>query len=120
VRGTRVTAEGAVLDRDAEGGGVVIDQARPVIAPLATRVGNRLALVNNGNAVVFDPNADLRAVAALPRVPLGIDILSFAAAPRETELGIVYTRVDPFAGNVTRVFFRVLSEPPPRRRALAR
>jgi len=142
VRATRISAEGAVLDRDAQGGGVVIEPGNTNDTPAvvaAARIGSRFALVirhfvftpltgvtvRTLSGLTFDPHLDLNSVAALPRVPLaattGNEALpTIAVASRGPLLAFAYSRIaDGEAGGVSRAFVRILSEPPPRRRASA-
>jgi hypothetical protein len=141
VRGTRVTAEGAVLDRDGTGGAVLLfptpQDAYPVLRDLSmTVVGGPkhfLLLLDHAaddftthvvtrfvDGLTLDPNQELTNLEALPRTTVfdvGDHVYSVLGAARGSTLGLAYTRSPQSASGVLRGFFRLYMEPIGRRRA---
>jgi hypothetical protein len=141
IRGTRVTSEGAVLDRDAIAGGVLLAAADPrqheFLHAAATAVGKQFALalkyqtsaadgpLVSVEGLAFDAHADLAAVRALKRAilsPAEDDAQrNVAVAGRGNALLAAYDHLDPDAGNVPRVFIREFGgDALPRHRAAGR
>jgi hypothetical protein len=139
VRGTRVTDEGAVSDRDPIYGGVLLAAAaKPTeiysLTPVVVGVGRRFALLLNRvtrvdslygatlEGVAFDARAaDLSFVPALPHTVIAPAASGYprnlAAASRGYTLATAYDLPTAEAGNVSRVVLRLFAEPIPRRRA---
>ena len=124
-RGTRVTAEGAVLDHAADGGGASFGAEEVILSRLQDRFLVLLRRFNHDDyfypvpsgidAALIDPTApQLKAVAfgAL----LGSEVQFWpAVTSRGSVLAVAYSRIeDGEAGGVERVFFRLLSSEPPR------
>lgn len=141
IRGTRVTAEGAVLDHDDAGGAVLLfptpPDAYPVLRDLSmTVIGGPkhfdLLFDHVANdftthvvtrfveGLTLDPNQELTNLEALPRrVLFDVDdhVYSLLGAARGSTLGLAYTRSPQSASGVLRAFFRIYAEPIGRRHA---
>jgi hypothetical protein len=138
-RGTRITAQGEVLDHDADSGGVLLDDTRSSDArAVPVNLAGRFALAirrkdDRGTSILsgvdFDAATDLKSVAALPRIELltyvndpeeGVNVPSFGLAAHGLAVGLSYNHLSTEAGNVPRTFFRFFSQPPTPRRRVTR
>jgi hypothetical protein len=124
-RGTRVSAEGAVLDRDAEGGGVGLSNAEMLIP---TAIKDRFGLLIRSSyygfvGITFDPVTDLTSVAKgrswmlLPASGEALQDVPVATVANGPFLGTVYRNYPAETGTVERVFLQISVDSPPRRRA---
>ena len=139
LRGRRVTAEGAVLDGDAEGSGADIPFPSGNLLTRTARaeaIGGQLAILIGRTTIdagfhpiddiweeiTFTPDMDLATAAVLPRMLLFHSAfpgaLNFAIAPRGTLLGVAYDHFgERDTADVSRVFFRLYGTAPHRRAA---
>jgi hypothetical protein len=116
VYGTRVTPEGAVLDRDADGGAAIVAQDDASLRVTPTAFRSRLVLLlGTRQAVIFSADTDLRTVPSLPRTTVSASGL-ISAAPRDELLALAYNRLglQPIGG-INRVFLQIYGEPSRRR-----
>ena len=133
IRGTRISTQGTVLDRNAQGGGVLLgrgnsslnDAMRAAPTPFDGRFALLLLHHQLGEVlwegVAFAVDADLGSILPLPRTALLTRseraYPSFAAAASDGLLAIAYDRAASEAGNAPRVYLSLL-RPPARRRVV--
>ena len=132
VRGARVTAEGAVLDRDPHFGGVLLAATGQgeyySVSGVAAGVGTEFVLLLRHNTpgyvstlegVAFDARGDLAAVPALPRTilaPAATIQRGLVGVGRGSMLAVAFDRLLPEQGNSQGTVFRLFAAPAPRHR----
>jgi hypothetical protein len=138
LRGTRVTAEGAVLDRGPDGGGVLLAAAPSGfhwMTSYASTLQKRFVLLIRHDiddtaahvtssyveGLTFTADTELKNVIALPRtVVFGTADrlkLSFSMAAKGSMLAVAYDAAPPATAGVPRAFIRLFGEPARRRSA---